>query len=173
MRKTLKKGKRRADVFVKPYDPCPIKLTKWYELLECDSDREKDETSYSATTQQWSGYTPHDGMYKAMFSPCEEESMPSRPHRGGRCRKGRQVVGRENSRSRHHQDQQNLGRQEEREKRLARRQRERELDSEQVVRKHKHTHNSDRNNTQDTNTHTQHNTLHSCDPQTLTRQDIG
>ena len=83
-------------MFSKPYNPRPIKLTRLYEMLERSLEVEKDETMYSTTTQQWSGYTARIGMYKSMYSPCEEDSISSRPHRGGgvgrRAREGRLCV---------------------------------------------------------------------------------
>ena len=157
--KTQKKGKRSSEVFAKPYAPCPIKLARRYNVLESDSEVERGETTQSANMQQRSGYTMQNGMYKSVYSPCEVDCILSRPNRGGRCRrsrkeeKGRQVVGRERSRSvvyRHQLDQRSLGRQEDRERRLA---------GKQVVRTHTHTPTTLTGTKHKTHTHT-HATLH-------------
>ena len=82
--KTRKRGKRSAEVFAKPYNPRPVKLSRRYEVLEEQCSEVEDEGSiHSNTTLQRSGYKAHNGMYKYVYeSPCEEE-FSSRPHCGG------------------------------------------------------------------------------------------
>ena len=75
----MKRGKRSTEVFVKLYNPCPIKVTRRYETEQC-SEVEDERSVHSYTTPQWSGYTSHNGMCKSMYSPCEEESSSSRTH---------------------------------------------------------------------------------------------
>ena len=76
----MKRRKRSTEVFVKPYNPRPIKVTRWYETLEQCSEVEDERSVHYYTTPQWSGYTSHNGMYKSMYSPCEEDSSSSRTH---------------------------------------------------------------------------------------------
>ena len=73
--KTSKRGKS-SEVFAKLYNPHPIKLNKQNEMLECDSEVEKDELCNHATTVRL--YIPQ--WYVSMFSPSEEDCIPGRLH---------------------------------------------------------------------------------------------
>merc|ERR1712212_793219 len=93
--KSSKRGKRSSDAVAKKYNPPPIKLSRRYEALREEDEYSEADNSRSIrphTTLQ-SGYTTDNGMYRNLYEEqCEESN--SRPPRGGKGERGRQVGGR-------------------------------------------------------------------------------
>merc|ERR1712212_388807 len=114
--KSSKRGKRSSDAVAKKYNPPPIKLSRRYEALREEDEYSEADNSRSIrphTTLQ-SGYPTDNGMYRNLYEEqCEESN--SRPHRGGKGERGRQVGGR-NRRQERVREQDSSGRRQSRER---------------------------------------------------------